>query len=233
MEIKKYFATFEGELALFKGAELAKSKFSDDEFKQTSSTGGFLARVQLMTSNSAKCKAGEFQVNHYALVDGQDLTDLGAEIDVVVVAWRPKALEMGDEIITVYDPKFDAEGNSTGEFARIEAASFVKESGCMFGQEYLVFVPSKKMFATLFFGGITSRRESPKMKAQMLKVATLKVQKIEGKKYTWFAMQVFGCSTPQKDLPTIDVINKEIEKFNNPEVEEVERVEDKAEVRAR
>ena len=43
-------------------------KYDDDTFKEVVTSGGYLARLQLMTSQSNKCKSGDFPINHYALV---------------------------------------------------------------------------------------------------------------------------------------------------------------------
>jgi len=189
-------------------------KHDDEIFALATKTGDWLPRLQLMTSNSDKCKDGSFPVNHYALIDGSNYTDVGETVDVLVITWRPKAIEMGDEIITVYDPKHP-------EFERIQLKSDEQDSGCMFGIEFLVWMATKKQFATFFMGSKSSRREAPNVKALLRKAATLKSHMIEGKKYKWQSPCVTPCSTPF-ETPSIEDLKAEVEKFNNPPQTEVQ-----------
>lgn len=196
----------------------AVEKFDDDAFALATKAGDYLPRLQLMTANSDQCKKGDFPINHYALVSGQNFIDLGEALDIAVVIWRPKALEIGDEIISVYDPE-------DGEFKRIQEKSEEKDSGCMFGPEFLVYIPSKIEFATFFMGSKSSRREAPNLRARMGKAATLKSHLIETKKFSWFAPTIVPCSTPM-DIPPVEEISEQVEKFNNPPKSEVERISD-------
>lgn len=187
----------------------------DSEFTAAVASGDFLPRLQLMTGNSEKCADGTFPINHYALVSGQNLDDLGESVVILPLDWTPKAIEMGGEIvITVYkqeDP----------EFERIAEKSGQKDSGCMFGIEFLVWVPGESKFATFFMGSKSSRREAPNVKARMHKACLLKAQKIETRKYTWFAPKAEQCSD-EITLPSIAEIQKQVEKFRNPPKPEIE-----------
>ena len=228
MQLKSevYVPVFEEEQALVQVTGGAVSKYSDDDFAASAKSGDYLPRLQLMTASSKPCKSGDFPINHFALIDGQTLKDLGQSVDVVVCAWRPKALDMGEQIIAIYDPKADADGNPTGEFLRIQEKASEKDSGCMYGHEYLVWLASEKAFALFFMGSASMRRESPNLKARMLKAATIVPQHIETKSYDWWSPEVKACSTPQEPLPSQEAMDEEMEKFNNPVETEVERVED-------
>jgi len=206
---------------------MTPSKYSDEDFDKSASGGGFLPRVQLMTSNSAKCKSGDFSVNHYALIQDQKFDDLGKNVDVLIVDWRPKALETGEAVISVFDPNDD-------EFARIQERSLnEKDSGCMFGPEYLVWIPSVKRFATFFMGTKSSRREAGAVKARMHKAATLGSQKCKNASYEWFAPECQACSTPF-EMPNKSELAEVVEKFRNPPKPEIEGVkENPEEARAR
>lgn len=216
---KSWISVFEGEVAEGEmipvvAGENGLVKYDDEAFDIASKAGDYLPRLQLLTSNSEKCKDGSFPVNHYALVNGSNLTDLGDSVDVLVITWRPKAIEMGDEIITVYDP-------TDAEFERIQVKSDEKDSGCMFGIEFLVWCAGAKQFATFFMGGKSSRREAPNVKALLRKAATLKSHLIEGKKYKWQSPCVTVCST-LFDPPSLEALKKEVDKFNNPPANVVE-----------
>lgn len=203
--------------------DLLPQKYSDETFDAAASGSSFLPRLQLMTSNSEKCKTGEFPTNHYALVSDQKHDDLGKNVDVLLLVWRPKALDTGgDVVISVYD--VDSE-----EFARIQDRSLnVQNSNCMFGPEFLVWIPSIQKFATFFCGTKSSRREAGNIKALLKKPATLTSQKCSNKSFTWFAPQVSACSTPF-DLPQQDKLVAAVEQFNNPPEPEVETVQEEGE----
>ena len=197
------------------------AKYDDSIFDSVSKAGDYLPRLQLMTANSDPCKAGEFPVNNYAVVDGNSLIDLGNQVDVLNVAWRPKALEMGEEVISAFDPK-------DKEFARIQEKSMTPNSGCMFGPEFLVWIPQIKKWATFFMGSKSARRESPNVKSKMRQAVTLKSKKIESPKYTWFAPLATACSTPF-DLPAVEEIQEQANKFMNPPATEIEKVDEATE----
>lgn len=184
------------------------AKYGDDVFSATAASGDYLPRLQLMTAASEKCKSGVFPINHYALIRDQNYIDLGESIDVLIVTWRPKALEIGDEVISVFKPDHP-------EFQRIQAKSSEQDSGCMYGPEFLMYIPAQKSFATFFCGSKSSRRESPNIRALMTKAATLKSRFVETKKYKWYTPSVTSCSTPF-EMPDMEDLKKSVDKFNNP-----------------
>lgn len=196
----------------------AVSKYGDEDFDSLK-TSSFLPRLQLMTANADKCKKGDFPINHYAIVEGSSFHDVGKEVDCLILGWRPKALEIDDEILTVYDPK-DA------EFERIkDRADNEKDSGCMWGFEFLTWLGQQKKFVTFFCGSKSARREAPNVKALLNNAATLRSKLIETKKYSWQGIDVVACSTPMP-MPSNAQFEAELEKFNNPAASQVEKVED-------
>jgi hypothetical protein len=208
----------EGALVQFSGE--AASKYTPEDFEAATKVGSFLPRLQLMTANTDKVKSGEFLANHYAIIKNQNYQDLGPEVDCLNLAFRPKALEIGEEvIITVFDVE-------DSEFARIsEKAGEPGLTGAMSGPEYLIYIPSIKEFATLFLGSKTARREAPNIQARITKGMTLKSKKITNKKYTWFSLIAVNCSTPF-DLPNQKEMEEQVIKFNNPPKSEIETVSD-------
>lgn len=188
----------------------------DDKAFDSMSGSSYLPRLQLMTASSDKCKTGEFPINHYASVSGQSYQDLGSETDILVIAWRPKALKMGDDIVACYDPESEV-------FRKIQLESEIKDSGCMYGPEFLVYVPAVKKFATFFLGSKSARREGNNVRARTGKAATLKSRLVEWKSYKWQAPECKPCNTPF-DLPSTEDIKEQVEKFNNPPQQVVEEV---------
>ena len=205
----------ENELVSIPDAQM--TKYDDADFDSMGSS--FTPRLQLMTAASELCKKNEFPMNHYAIVKDGKYQDIGEVIEVIVLAWRPKALDMSDpkgEIMSSFDLKDD-------EFKRIKLKSEGSDSGCMWGFEFLVYVSEHEAFATFFMGSASARREAPSMKSQMLKGATLKSRLIESKKYSWFAPVITPCSSPL-EAPEQEKLEEEIEKFNNPPKDDRETV---------
>ncbi len=197
---------------------LAVSKYSADSvFGEIASSSAFLPRIMLMQSSSEQVKDDKAKQGHFVLIEGKDqVTDLTREAAVVPLAWRPKAMDMSnlEQIVTVYlhtDP----------EFARIMAKSEEPNSSCMYGPEYLVWVPDLRKFASYFMSSKTSRRAAPQLKALIGRAAMLKSEKIVAKKFSWFGPIITICSravTP----PPLDEVNTQVDKFNNPPEKESE-----------
>lgn len=209
--------------------ETAIATANDDMFKAVASTGSYLPRLQLMTSASEKCKSGEFPMNHYARVQDGDFRDLGPEVDVLVVAWRPLAIEETPDggILSFYDPTSD-------DFARVQVeADKPGMNGHMYGPQFLLWVPSQAEFMSFFMASKTARRASVGVKAQMVKsdgtggtgMATLGSQKIEGKEFTWYGPTCRACSTPF-EMPTEEECRTQMQSFANPPKPEMERVDE-------
>lgn len=201
---------------------MAVSTMDASEMMSLLQTSGFLPRLQLMTANSEQCKAGEFPINHFALVNDSTFKDVGIEVDILVVGQRLKALDMsGDDVISSFDPKV-VDRQTSGLFREIQDRSVQSESRCMWGPEFLVYVVSEKVFASFFMGSKSSRREAPSLMAKIKQAATLRAKKIETKKYTWFSPVVSTCSTPIEP-PAQAAIQTELEKFLNPPETQVEK----------
>ncbi len=203
----------------------------DDAFDKLE-TSIFLPRLQLMTRNAKLVIDDKAKVNAYALVAGQSLTQLEKEVDVYVFDWRPKAIDTGaDELLICYDPKFDEESNATGIFKDIQIRSAEKDSGCMWGYEFLVYISAVSKFATFYMGTISSRKEAPNLKAILSKwnedsennnpSATLRSQSLSSKKYTWQTPQITMCQSPLEQ-PDQDQLRTVIEQFRNPPESQIE-----------
>jgi len=196
--------------------EFGIGKYSDDRiFADVTAAGGWLPRLQLMGSNSDLVKEAKIGLGRWALLTNKDsFIDLGTETHVLILGWRPKAMEIGDEVVSVFNPKAD-------EFKRIMEKSEEPDSGCMFGPEYLVWIPELKKFAGLFMASKTARREAPNLRALMGKFATLKARLIKSQRYSWHGPVVTPCSATF-EVPTMEEIREQAEKFNNPPEDEVE-----------
>ena len=206
--------------------EIAQAQ-GDDVFGAISTAGGYLPRVQLYGASSEAVKESKIPMAHFGLtLSKENIVDLGKEFDALPIVWRAKAMELGEQILNYYDPY-------SPEFKRIQELSDVKDSGCMYGPEYLIWVPSQKKFATFFCNSKTARRAAPKLRDKLGCATTFKAVYIKTDKYAWHGPDFLNCSTPF-ELPDMDDIAEETAKFNNPPKSEVEKVpETKSEGRVR
>lgn len=202
-----------------------------DDLNAMLAGGEYLPYFRLYTSNSDPCKEGRIGINHYGMESAGKITDAGTEVEVVVLAIRQKAVQTGDTMVVDYHPKVVEGKVSNPTFAHIMAMSKVKDSGAMYGPELLLWVPSLNSFVTMHLNSATSRREAKAVKIGTFvgKAATLKSKLIDppGSKYKWQGIVILPCSA-QLDLPSVDDMKEQIEKFMDPPVNKVELVGDKS-----
>jgi hypothetical protein len=198
-------------------------KYSDDIFNKLSTSGNFFPRVQLCGGNTEVVKKGKIGMNHYGMVrDAETIDDLGLEFEAVPLAWRPKALD------TSTDPPISSYTPSDAEFTRIQQTSEVPNSGCMYGPEFLLWVPSIKTFVTFFFSSKTARRVAPNLEVirKGKGVAMFRSKFIETEKYSWQGPVIIKSSAPMTNIPTPEETMEAIERFNNPPKSKVELAPD-------
>lgn len=218
-------AAYENELTLPEmGGEIAVPEFKQEDFALVSKAGDFLPRLQLYGGNSDACKEGFIPIGRLGIPRSEKvIDDLGTTVDVLVVHGRPKAMRIADDgtIITKFDPK-------DSEFQKIADDSNLPDSGCMFGPEFLLYVPKICEFVTFFMSSKTARKASGPVFQRMRKAATLGVELIKSKKYTWHGPTCVPCSAPL-DVPSTEAMQKAITKFFAQKESKVETVEAGAE----
>ena len=188
---------------------------------ESSAGGDYLGYIALCGSNSKPAKMGKIDTNNYAYIKSADeLTDLGKQVDVFVIADRPLATDFsGEQPKFCYHPRWDDEGNPTGEFLDIQNRAGIKDGQCQFGIEYLLYIPEIEVYAKFYCGNKSSRRESPKLRAKRGQTATLSSKFVDTGKYQWQAIEILECSTPL-EAPEEQSMLKEYERFVNvPEPE--------------
>ena len=87
------------ELSIFQGSDLPAPTITTDAISKVVKSSEYFPRVQLMTSSAAKCKAGQFPINNFAMIDSKNFVDLGKQVDVAVLDVRLKALELADLLL--------------------------------------------------------------------------------------------------------------------------------------
>jgi hypothetical protein len=212
---------------------------TDAAFDDLAKGGDFLGRLQLFTKGKA-IDRGLIKPGHYGIpVSEDEVTDLGDSIDLLVIARRPKAIDMTDKeaIIVVHD-------HESAEFQRIAVQSNEKESHCMYGPSFLVYERTTGKFYEFFCGSKSTRTEAKKIypfmpvsqadiKSRNLTDVephgplpmTLKSRYIEKGSYSWHVPVVQKCSVPFKNEPPAEAVIKEIGKFLTfKDGEQVEKV---------
>lgn len=192
------------------------------------SGGGFLKRLQLINSQSKVVAKGLIAPGRYAIVEGEDnVLDLGDTVDVLPFAVRDKAMDMsGEKPIVCYDVDSDL-------YKDIMERSDVKDSHCVFGPSFLILERTTGRFLEFYLGNKSGRISAEAMsnflpisEAQATEFGleareplqtTLSGEFIEKPKFSWYAAKIGACSTPFAELPPIEEIFAEVEKFVNPE----------------
>lgn len=181
----------------------------------------FLPRIQLV----GKGKYVDFlkiTPGHYGVPSGDDIDDLGAEIDVLPLAVRNKALEMnGETPVSVFD-------DDSALFKDIAGRSSKPNSGCMFGPSVLVWERNTAKFYELFLGTKTAREEAPNLmpfmpvsendaeefgtEAKPPTACTLSSRYVQSK-FNFHVPVIQACSVPITNLPNVAEIAAQVEKF--------------------
>jgi hypothetical protein len=203
------------------------------QLAEVSKGSDFLPRIQLVTKgkyvDTGKIAPGRWGVPQPG---GEDIVDLGATIDVVPFAARPKALDVSDKsaIISNYDL-------NSPEFQRIKNAP--KNTGCMWGPSFLVLERNTARLYELFFGNASGRSEAGKLRPFLPNPspspATLSIRYKKTPEYGWHVPVVTKCSEPFSSGPEGTVILAAINKFMTEEggLEKVEEEEAPKSKRAR
>lgn len=198
----------------------------------TTSTS-YLPRLQLFTKGKY-IDQGKITPGHYGTVENDSVVDLGTELEVLVLAVRPKSLDMVDKdnIKSRYEPGEE-------EFERIRAQSGVKDSHCQCGLSFLMYESSTNLLYEFFCGSKSAQSESKKIltfmaispeqaaaaaeagniiEPQPMSPMTLSVKYIQ-KAFNWHAPVAGPCSTPVDVLIPAEKLVAAVEKFVNPQPE--------------
>lgn len=229
------------ELATIDLNQLPSTQVGDDSvYNDLAKSAEFLPRLQLFTKgklvDKRKVRGGEYGIPTSA----EDVTVLGDSIDLLVLARRPKAIDMTDTeaIIVSYN-------NESPEFKRIAEQSLQKESHCMYGPSFLVYERTSGQFLEFFCGSKSARNEAKNIypflpltegdiKARKLTdqeahgplPMTLTSKLVEKGTFTWHVPVANKCSRPITNVPATEKIVAEIIKFITPKEDGVERVEE-------
>lgn len=213
-------------LAGLTNSDMMAAGFDEKDYANFASSVEFLPRLQLCGASSNLCKEGKIAVGSYALVqDKERFKDLGKQTNVFIVGLRLKALEIIEGttpaagIFSFFDPK-------SPEFQRVASLSLEKDTGCLAGPEFLVYLSKEKQFATFFMASKSMRNEAPSIKALLGKACTLTIALAENKKkQKWHVPKALPCSIPL-DQPTGDELAAQLLRFKNPVSSNVKKAPD-------
>ena len=197
---------------------IAPAKYSDDETMAAMSTTAWLPRLQLCGGNTGLVQQGKIPVSHYALIrSATEFTPMGPSVEAVILNRRPKAMRIsGDEVTSVFNPH-------SAEFLAIQEESEQPDSGCFWGPEFLLYLPSLKEFCLFLCGSKSARREAKVFYALMHKAVLLESSIAKSKKYMWHVPKCLpNTSFDQSLLPDTAQIQKINASFIAPPEEEVE-----------
>lgn len=196
-----------------------------------SQSSSFLPRLQLCGSQSELAKEQKIAIAHFALVYSKDrFDDLGKEVNFLAIAVRAKAMRIdGDSVLSYFKM-------SDPEFKKIQIDSERPNSGCMYGPEYFIWIPSVEKLATFYFGSTSARRESAPLLDLMKQgdgklkpaAATTKAKFIKTPRFSWHAPQILPCTTPLTVPPPEAELREQLAKFLNPSESKVETVQETA-----
>lgn len=208
------------------------TKVSQDEIDAITKTGDWLPLLKVTTSQTGLVSEGKVPSGKLILQEGQaKFKVLGEEVEVLTIAFHARAMDTsGGTPISYYK-------QPSPEFQRIVQESGVRDSGCFYGPEFLVWIPSENKFALFMCGSITARKEAPAILQIMNedqpadtyvpKPMRLLVRLVrdEAKKRSWHSFSVAPMSTP---LPPLSDYFKEnfqevLNNFQNPVDSKVEK----------
>jgi hypothetical protein len=218
--------------ALINVNELGIGQQTEEQQKaiaELTKAGSYLPQLRIYGGNNEIVKEGKFPVGHFGLYYSRDkVVDLNTDIDVLVVAFRPRAsIIMSDENpINYYDI-------ASGNFVDTKDKAVAKVQGYQAGLEYLIYISNVEEFAMFFMGSPTLRRESDNVKAAIGHAVTLKIKFIKTNKFSWHGCETLKCDVPF-NIPDGEIIKETYDKyFAKPKDSEVNVAPEGEEARAR
>lgn len=179
----------------------------------------WLPRLQLNSSSSGIGKAHPELIGSYAIVRSDvDYTVVGKNPTVLPLAFRPLALDMRDS-----PPKSYHDVNSQSFQTIKNIADTVKDSNCVWGAQFLLWMPNEQQFVTFGFLSWSARPVAQTMRQFINKSAKMGyvMSKPNAKKQIW-QIPTVEAGPPFTNMPTLEELTEQVERFNNPATEVVE-----------
>lgn len=188
-------------------------KKDDSTFDAIAKSGNYLPRFQLFSAKSDAVALGKIIPGRYGIVDGDRIIDLGTEVVASVHSWRPQAMFIDKGAGTVevhYDPDSD-------RFKQIQERSFTPNSNCLFGPDFLLWIPKAEKFVSYFMNSKTARRQSQGVREAIGQNGIkLGAKLIEAKGFKWHGPTVETFSAPLDPVAPPDEVATQVHNFENP-----------------
>lgn len=202
------------------GGDLS-TKVSDDDFAKATEGGfSFLPRLQLFQGSSNEVKRKEIGIGEWGVIKGKKIEHvLGESFIMVPCAYRLKAMEFGEKVLSYFDPK-------TENFERVKKQSQVKNSKSACGPEFLVWLPELQLFCTLFCTNTTFKNAAPTLRGMLNKLVAADVEYIEGSEHSWHGPKFNVSSQTDFAQPDIALLQTTKQEFIDAKDSQVELAEE-------
>jgi len=186
-------------------------------------TNAYLPFLKFFYGMSDLCKQKKFPSDTFGLMRGDTPEQLGEQVDVLFLAVRVHALDMsGKDVVHNYDMKSDTYQSIK---ARQDAQGY--NSNCMYGPEFLVFLPGQDTLAQFHLGNKSLRFLGSKImnllpaEGKAVTGATLKTKWIEKSAVPFMGVDV--CVNNAIVLSDVEKLQAallvELPKFLNPKAQ--------------
>lgn len=188
----------------------------DDAFNDLTIQGGFLPRLGLYSGKSKIVELGKFPANHWGVTVGKDkLNDVGEVVNAVPLAYRPMALDLrGKKAVAFFDP-------ATPTFKEVKDQSLVKDSKCMAGIQFLIYVQNFGL-TTYFCASKSAKMIAGNIRKLTNKFVAFSSHTVQSGDYVYRAPLV-DVSNVQFDLPVADILKAKEEFINIGPVQVTEK----------
>lgn len=167
-----------------------------DLSKEMTKSRSFIPLLRLLADTALPVKAKKVEANHFALGTGDNIKDLGDQVVVVLIGYRHAASAH------VQGPndtkkKFRSNYDATSElFKQRKAFADSKDpkikKGYFWGYDFLVWIPSEKVFAILPLNNPTNRNRFADFDARLGTAALVGTEDISNDDYKWTGITVTG-----------------------------------------
>lgn len=183
-------------------------------------SGDYLRRVKLAADLTAEVKAKEAEIGDFII---QGVSNLGSEVNVVIVKARPHALRLTDSSSKV---GLESYVMGSAEFQEIrkekDANPQQQEPNNMYGYDYLLWLPEDKTFVTYFLCKMALFKSAPSFTKNLGKHCVMSSREEHSKKNTKITYRVptvAVAGSADYAAPTPEEFKRAMDLFDNPRVQ--------------
>lgn len=181
------------------------------------------ALLRLYDPRSKSVMENKIRGGHWGIKRGSNIEDVGPKITLIPLWALRKALDMNNLVARYVDS--DAQAKADPEYRRIVAQSAIKDSNCMSGPEFLVYIPHPFDVIGVFFANSKTAKNAVDgtLTTGIGRPFNGTCQTFRNDKYTWYGPQFEMAKDFSMDLPDgfSERIQQEIEKFKAQTLDEI------------